>query len=118
MEQIEVTSFATLDALKKRAKIIEKIGSIESGLGLSVFCKIEDDLLELYYNDVDSSYIRRYKNEKEFKSAMKKRREEIGEEEEMEEEEMEENEEIEEEGEEEGEEENEEELEEEFEEEY
>lgn len=117
MEQIEVSSFATLDALKKRAKIIEKIGSIESGLGLSVFCKIEDDLLELYYNDVDSSYIRRYKNEKEFRAAMKKRREELGEEEEiLEEEEEEEIEEEEIEGEEEeGEEE---EFEDEFEEEY
>jgi|GEM_PF-632542 hypothetical protein len=94
MEQIEVSSFATLDALKKRAKIVEKIGSIESGLGLSVFCKIEDDLLELYYNDVDSSYIRRYKNEKEFREAIKKRREELGEEEEIiEEEELEEEEE-------------------------
>ncbi len=116
MEQIEVSSFATLDALKKRAKIIEKIGSIESGLGLSVFCKIEDDLLELYYNDVDSSYIRRYKNEKEFRTAIKKRREELGEEEEIIEEEEEVEEEIE--KEEEGEEGEEEEIEDELEEEY
>ncbi len=115
MEQIEVSSFATLDALKKRAKIIEKIGSIESGVGLSVFCKIEDDLLELYYNDVNSSHIRRYKNEKEFRAAMKKRREELGEEEEILEEEEEEGKEI---KEEEEEEEGEEELENEFEEEY
>lgn len=111
MEQIEVSSFAVLDALKKRAKIIEKIGSIESGLGLAVFCKIGDDLLELYYNDVDSSYIRRYKNEKEFRAAIKKRREELGEEEEIiEEEEIEK--------EEEGEEGEEEEIEDELEEEY
>ncbi|MEW6457037.1 MAG: hypothetical protein AB1410_10045 [Acidobacteriota bacterium] len=85
MEEIEILSFATLDALKKRAKIVEKVGSLESGAGLSIFCKIEDDLLELYYNDLESNYIRRYEDDKEFQIAIKKRKEEMGEEEQYEE---------------------------------
>ncbi len=79
MEEIEILSWKTLDALKNKAKIIEKIGNLQSEYGLSVFCQIEDDYLELYYSDFESNYLRRYEDEEEFENAIEKRKEEIGE---------------------------------------
>ena len=79
MEEIEIFSWKTLDALKEKAKIIEKIGDLQSEYGLSIFCQIEDDYLELFYSDFESNYLRRYEDEEEFEKAIEQRKEEIGE---------------------------------------
>ncbi len=79
MEEIEILSWKTLDALKEKAKIIEKIGDLQSEYGLSIFCQIEDDYLELFYSDFESNYLRRYEDEEEFEKAIEQRKEEIGE---------------------------------------
>ncbi|MFQ5722482.1 MAG: hypothetical protein ACE5GI_08310 [Candidatus Aminicenantales bacterium] len=79
MEEIEVSSWLTLDALKKDADIKEKVGNLQTGHFLSVFCVIEDDYLELCYSDSASNYIRRYEDKEEWKAAIEKRMEEEGE---------------------------------------
>ena len=79
MEEIEVLSWKTLDALKSKAKIIEKIGDLQSEYGLSIFCQIEDDFLELFYSDFESNYLRRYEDKEEFEKAIEQRKEDIGE---------------------------------------
>jgi hypothetical protein len=79
MEEIEILSWKTLDALKEKAKIIEKIGDLQSEYGLSIFCQIEDDYLELFYSDFESNYLRRYEDEEELEKAIEQRKEEIGE---------------------------------------
>ena len=79
MEEIEILSWKTLDALKEKAKIIEKIGDLQSEYGLSIFCQIEDDYLELFYSDFESNYLRRYEDGEEFEKAIEQRKEEIGE---------------------------------------
>ncbi len=79
MEEIEITSWLTLDAIKKKAKIIEKVGDLQSGHYMSVFCVIEEDFLELCYSDVESNYLRRYEDKEEFELAIEKRKEEEGE---------------------------------------
>lgn len=79
MEEIEVLSWLTLDALKKEAEIVETVGNLQTGHFMSVFCKIEDDYLELCYSDTASNYIRRYEDKEEFQLAVEKRKEEEGE---------------------------------------
>jgi Pyruvate/2-oxoacid:ferredoxin oxidoreductase gamma subunit len=117
MEEIEVASWLTLDALKKAATVVETVGNLQTGHSMSVFCRIEEDYLELHYSDSAANYIRCYEEREEFQEALKERKEEVGEapyddeedmdfeedkeeEEEEEEKEKEENEEYEEEGEE------------------
>ena len=79
MEEIEITSWLTLDAIKKRAKIEETVGNLQTEHSMSVFCTIEDDYLELYYSDSAANYLRRYENRDEFDLAMEQRKEEDGE---------------------------------------
>ena len=79
MEEIEVSSWLTLDALKKAAEIVETVGNLQSGHFMSVFCSIEDDDLELCYSDTASNFIRRYEDKEEFQLALEKRKEEEGE---------------------------------------
>lgn len=79
MEEIEITSWLTLDAIKNEAEIEETVGDLQSGHFKSVFCKIEDDYLELLYSDSASSFIRRYEDKDEFLMAIEKRKEEVGE---------------------------------------
>jgi hypothetical protein len=79
MEEIEVTSWLTLDALKNEAEIEEIVGDLQTGHFQSVFCVIEDDYLELLYSDSASNYIRRYEDKEEFQLAIEKRKEEFGE---------------------------------------
>lgn len=81
MEQIEVISWKTLDALKKSAtKIIEIIGDLDTNEQMAVFCSIEEDFLELYYSEVDSSFIRHFEDEDELYKYIDKRKSEFGEE--------------------------------------
>lgn len=79
MEEIEVTSWMTLDAIKKAAEVVESVGDLQSGHCEAIFCKIEDDFLELCYSDTASNSIRRYEDKEEFDLALEKRKEEFGE---------------------------------------
>lgn len=78
MEEIEISSWLTLDSLKKAAEVKETVGNLQTGHGLSIFCVIEDDYLELFYSDMASNFIRRYEDKEEFQMAIEKRMEEVG----------------------------------------
>ncbi len=78
MEEIEIMSWLTLDAIKKAAVVVETVGDLQSGHCKSVFCSIEDDYLELYYSDTVSNYLRRYEDKDEFELAIARQKEEEG----------------------------------------
>ncbi len=80
MQQIEVLSWKTLNALKQVAKIDEIIGDLDTNEQMSVFCSIEDDYLELYYSELESNYIRHFEDEEEFIKYIDLRKNEFGEE--------------------------------------
>ncbi|HPW18293.1 MAG TPA: hypothetical protein PLP83_07930 [Candidatus Aminicenantes bacterium] len=81
MEEMEVTSWLTLDAIRKSksAEIVETVGNLQTGHSKSVFCVIEDDHLELCYSDAATNSIRRYEDRDEFDEAIEERKEDIGE---------------------------------------
>ena len=79
MEEIEVASWLTLDALKKAAAVVETVGNLQTGHSMSVFCTIEEDYLELHYSDSAANCLRCYEERDEFEEALKKRKEEVGE---------------------------------------
>jgi hypothetical protein len=79
MEAIEISSWITLDAIKKKSKVVETVGNLQTGHSMSVFCKIEDDYLELLYSDSAANYLRRYEDKDEFEVALDERKEEDGE---------------------------------------
>ena len=79
MEEIEIMSWLTLDAIKKKAKVVETVGNLQTGHSMSVFGIIEEDYLELCYSDSAANYLRRYENEDEFDAALEQRKEEDGE---------------------------------------
>lgn len=79
MEEIEITSWLTLDAIKKKAQVVETIGNLQTGHSKSIFCIIEDDYLELFYSDSAANFLRRYENRDEFDTALEERKEEDGE---------------------------------------
>ncbi len=79
MEEIEITSWLTLDAIKKKAKVVETVGNLQAGHSMSVFCIIEEDYLELYYSDTAANALRRYEDRDEFDQALEGRKEEDGE---------------------------------------
>jgi len=79
MEEIEISSWLTLDALKNKAKIVDTVGNLQSGHMQSVFCIIEDDYLELGYVDTATSFLRRYEDKDEFVLALEAQKEEEGE---------------------------------------
>ena len=78
MEEMEVSSWLTLDALKKAANIVETVGNLQAGHSMSVFCVIEEDHLELLYSDSSSNSIRLYDDRDEFHEALEERKEEVG----------------------------------------
>jgi len=78
MEEIEITSWLTLDAIKGATKILETVGDLQSGHSKSIFCTIEGDYLELYYSDMASNFIRRYEDKEEFEIVLGERKEEVG----------------------------------------
>jgi hypothetical protein len=79
MEEMEIISWLTLDAIKKKAKVIETVGNLQTGHSMSVFCIIEEDYLELYYSDSAANALRRYEDRDEFDLALEERKEEDGE---------------------------------------
>ncbi|MGB8952335.1 MAG: hypothetical protein WCC06_06685 [Candidatus Aminicenantales bacterium] len=79
MEEIEISSWLTLDAIKKKAEIVESVGNLQTGHTMSVFCVIEEDYLELIYSDSTANYLRRYEDKDEFEIELEQRKEETGE---------------------------------------
>ncbi len=79
MEEIEITSWLILDALKSKAKIVDTVGNLQSGHMQSIFCVIEDDYLELGYIDMAASFLRKYEDKDEFELALEVQKEEEGE---------------------------------------
>ena len=79
MEEIEITSWMTLDAIKKEATVVDTVGDLQSGHWQSIFCTIEEDFLELFYLDTESNFLRRYEDKDEFELALEKRKEDVGE---------------------------------------
>jgi hypothetical protein len=78
MEEIEVSSWLTLDAIKKAADPVETVGNLQIGHAMSVFCTIEEDYLELCYSDSAANVLRRYEDRDEFDVALEQRKEEVG----------------------------------------
>lgn len=81
MEEMEVTSWLTLDAIRKSkgADVVETVGNLQTGHSKSVFLVIEDDYLELVYSDASSNTIRRFEDRNEFDEALEERKEDDGE---------------------------------------
>lgn len=79
MEEIEINSWLTLDAVKKEAEIVETVGDLQSEHCMAVFCLIEDDYFELCYSDSASNFLRHYEDKEEFDLALETRKEEFGE---------------------------------------
>jgi hypothetical protein len=79
MEELEISSWLTLDALKKKAKVVETVGNLQTGHSMSVFCQIEEDYLELVYSDSAANYLRRFEDKDEFEAGIERRKEEDGE---------------------------------------
>ena len=78
MEEIEISSWITLDAVKKKSEIIETVGNLQTGHSMSVFCQIEEDCLELVYSDSTSNWLRRFEDKDEMEAAVETRKEEDG----------------------------------------
>jgi hypothetical protein len=79
MQEIEIISWLTLDALKKKAKVVETVGNLQTGHSMSVFAIIDEDYLELCYSDSEANYLRRYEDRDEFDLALEERKAEDGE---------------------------------------
>jgi hypothetical protein len=81
MEEMEITSWITLDAIRKAkgAEIVETVGNLQTGHNKSVFVVIEDDYLELCYSDSSSNFIRRYEDRDELDEALEERKADDGE---------------------------------------
>jgi len=79
MEEVEISSWVTLDAIKKKAEVHETVGNLQTGHSMSVFCQIEDDFLELVYCDTTNNTLRRYEDKDEFEIGIQQRREDDGE---------------------------------------
>jgi hypothetical protein len=79
MEEVEITSWMTLDAIRKTAEVVDSVGNLQSDHSMSVFCTIEDDFLELLYSDSAANYLRRYEDRDEFQEALEERKEDVGE---------------------------------------
>ncbi len=79
MEELEISSWLTLDALKKKAEVVETVGNLQTGHSMSVFCKIEEDYLELVYSDSAANCLRRFEDKDEFEAGIEQRKEEDGE---------------------------------------
>jgi hypothetical protein len=79
MEEVEIASWITLDAIRKASDVVESVGNLQSDHSMSVFCTIEEDLLELLYSDSAANYLRRFENRDEFQEALDERKEDVGE---------------------------------------
>lgn len=80
MEQIEVISWKTLDAIKNAATIVDTIGDLDTNEQMAVFCAIEEDYFELYYSELEANFIRHFEDEEEMYKNVDIRKNEFGEE--------------------------------------
>ncbi len=81
MEQIEVMSWKTLDALRQTStNTYQTIGNLDTNEQMSIFLAIEDDFFEVYYSELESNYIRHFEDEEELLKFKEQRKEQIGEE--------------------------------------
>ena len=80
MEEMEISSWLTLDAIRKSksTEVVETVGNLQAGHSKSVFVIIEDDFLELCYSDAASNAIRRFEDRDEFDEALEERKEDDG----------------------------------------
>jgi hypothetical protein len=78
MEEIEISSWMTLDAVKKAADVVESVGNLQTGHSMSVFCEIDDDWIELCYSDTTANYLRTFEDREELDAALEQRKEEVG----------------------------------------
>jgi len=78
MEEIEVSSWLTLDAVKKAADVVEIVGNLRTGHSMSIFCEIAEDCLELCYSDSAANYLRRFEDRDEFEVALEQRKADAG----------------------------------------
>lgn len=78
MEDIEISSWLILDAIKEIGEVVEEVGDLQTGHWKSVFCIIEDDQIELGYMDTASSFLRVFEDKEEFELAIERRREDVG----------------------------------------
>lgn len=81
MEQIEVMSWKTLDAIKQAAQVFDTMGDLDTNEQMAIFCSIEEDFFELYYSELESNYIRRFEDEEEMYKYLDIRKNEFGEDE-------------------------------------
>jgi len=81
MEEMEITSWLTLDALRKTksAEVVETVGNLQTDHTKSVFVIIEDDYLELCYSDDASNTLRCFEDRDEFDAAIEERKADHGE---------------------------------------
>jgi hypothetical protein len=81
MEEMEISSWLTLDAIKKckAAEIVESVGNLQTDHSMSVFCILEEDFLELCYSDSAANFLRRYDDRDEFDEALEERKADEGE---------------------------------------
>ena len=80
MEQIEVMSWKTLDALKQAATHVEEaLGDLDTNEQMAVFLMIDDDYIELYYSELEGNFIRHFDDEEEMLKYLTLRRTEFGE---------------------------------------
>ncbi len=81
MQQIEVSSWKTLDALRNSATHIhDTIGDLDTNEQMAVFCSLEDDFFELYYTELESNYIRHFDDEEDMLKNRDSRKDQFGEE--------------------------------------
>jgi len=80
MEQIEVISWKTLDAIKQASTILDTIGDLDTNEQMAVFCSIEEDFFELYYSELEANYVRHFEDEEEMYKYIDIRKNEFGEE--------------------------------------
>ena len=81
MQQIEVSSWKTLDALRNGSTQIHRtIGDLDTNEQMAVFCSLEDDFLELYYSELETNYIRHFDDEDDMHKHIENRKDEFGEE--------------------------------------
>jgi hypothetical protein len=78
MEDIEISSWLILDAIKEIGEVVEEVGDLQTGHWKSIFCIVEDDQIELGYMDTASSFLRVFEDKEEFKLAIERRREDVG----------------------------------------
>jgi len=79
MEEIEVSSWMVLDAIKDVADVVETVGDVQTGHWKSIFCIVDEDFLELGYVDTATSFLRRFEDREEFDLAIETRKEDLGE---------------------------------------